>query len=132
MVIDSSALMAILLDEPEAPHVLDHISRDQPKHISPATLLESQMVALRTLGDDGPRELRVLLQLGRIDPIQLTADQVEWALQGWRNFGKGRQRASLNLGDCFSDGLAKVMNKPWLYKGSDSAHTDVQSVAPHS
>lgn len=132
MVIDSSALMAILLDEPEAPHFLDHISRDDPKHISTATLLESQMMALRILGDEGLRELRVLLQLGRIDPIQLTPDHVEWALKGWREFGKGRHRAGLNLGDCFSYGLARAMNMPLLYKGNDFTHTDVQSVTPYS
>jgi len=130
MVIDSSALMAILLDEPEAPHFLDHLSSDQQKHISTATLCESQMVALRILGDEGLRELRVLLQLGRIDPIQLTPNHVEWALQGWRNFGKSRHRAGLNLGDCFSYGLARSMNMPLLYKGEDFAHTDVQSVGP--
>jgi len=132
MVIDSSALMAILLDEPEAPHFLDHLSSDQQKHISTATLCESQMVALRILGDEGLRELRVLLQLGRIDPIQLTPSHVEWALQGWKNYGKGRHRAGLNLGDCFSYGLARAMNMPLLFKGNDFSHTDVQSVAPHN
>lgn len=132
MVIDSSALMAILLDEPEAPHFLDHLSRDQPKHISTATLFESQVVSMRILGDEGLCELRVLLQLGRIDPIQLTPDHVEWALQGWRNFGKGRHRAGLNLGDCFSYGLARAMNMPLLYKGDDFTHTDVLSVDPRS
>lgn len=130
MVIDSSALMAVLLDEPEAPHVLDHLSRDQPKHISTATLFESQMVALRILGEEGLSELRVLLQLGRIDPIQLTPDHVEWALKGWREFGKGRHKAGLNLGDCFSYGLARALNMPLLYKGNDFSHTDVQSVGP--
>lgn len=131
MVIDSSVLMAILLDEPEAGMFLNHISRDDPKHISAATLLESQIVALRILGEEGLRELRVLLQLGQIDSIQVTPDQIEWALKGWREFGKGRHQAGLNLGDCFSYGLARALNVPLLYKGNDFSHTDVLSVALH-
>jgi ribonuclease VapC len=127
MVIDSSALMAILLDEPEAPHPLDHLSRDEPNHISTATLLESQMVALRIPGEEGLRELRVLLQLGRIDAIQLRPDHVVWALRGWDC--RGRHRAGLSQGDCFSDGLARAINTPLLSKGDDFTHTDVLSVA---
>jgi ribonuclease VapC len=132
MVIHSSALMAILLDEPEAPHGLDRISRDGPRHIRTATLLESPMVALPIPGNEGLRELRVLLQLGRIDPIPLTPDHAASALQGWRCFGKGRHQAGLNLGEGFSDGLAKAMNTPLLYKGNSFTPTDVLSVAPHS
>jgi ribonuclease VapC len=55
---------------------------------------------------------------------------VEWALQGWRRYGKGRHAANLNLGDCFSYALAKALGEPLLYKGDDFPLTDVQSVAP--
>ena len=128
MVIDSSALLAILLDESDATLFLDHLSRDAPKHISTATLVESQIVTLRILGADGLQELRLLLQLGQITAIQLTPDHVEWALQGWRHYGKGRHPAGLNMGDCFSYALAKALEEPLLYKGNDFGRTDVQSV----
>ena len=128
MVIDSSALLAVLLAEAEAGQFLDQISRDEPKRISTATLVESQIVTLRALGEMGLQELRLLLQLGQIEPIALTAGHVEWALQGWRRYGKGRHAANLNLGDCFSYALAKALKEPLLYKGDDFPLTDVQSV----
>jgi ribonuclease VapC len=55
---------------------------------------------------------------------------VHWALEGWRRYGKGRHRAGLNLGDCFSYGLAKVLNAPLLFKGDDFAATDVLAALP--
>jgi ribonuclease VapC len=130
MVIDSSALLAVLLAEAEASQLLDQLSRDEPKHISTATLVESQIVTLRARGEAGLQELRLLLQLGQIAPIALTPGHVEWALQGWRRYGKGRHAANLNLGDCFSYALAKALGEPLLYKGDDFPLTDVQSVAP--
>jgi ribonuclease VapC len=130
MVIDSSALLAIVLDEADANLFLDLLSSDTPKHISTATLLESQIVTLRLLGEYGLQELRLLLHLGQISPIQLSPDHVEWALKGWREFGKGRHQAGLNLGDCFSYGLARAMNMPLLYKGNDFGLTDVLPVDP--
>ncbi len=128
MVIDSSALLAVLLAEAEASRFLDQISRDETKHISTATLAECQIVTLRALGEVGLQELRLLLLLGQIEPIALTADHVTWALQGWRRYGRGRHVANLNLGDCFSYALAKALQEPLLYKGDDFPLTDVLSV----
>ena len=125
MVVDTSALMAVLLAEPEAEAVLAALQASQVKLISTATLVEAKIVVARALGKPGLQHLDLLLQKAEIDPVPLHLEHVHWALRGWRQFGKGRHRAALNLGDCFSYALAMATTKPLLFKGDDFGLTDV-------
>ena len=125
MVVDTSALMAILLAEPEAEAVLGALQASQVKLISTANLVEAKIVVARALGEPGLQHLDLLLQKAEIDPVPLHLEHVHWALRGWRQFGKGRHRAALNLGDCFSYALAMATGEPLLFKGDDFGLTDV-------
>ena len=130
MVIDTSALLAILKVEPEALAFVDCLRQPGARRISTATLLESRIVVERQLGEAGQAELDLLLARGGITPVPLQDLHVHWALVGWRRFGKGRHPAALNLGDCFSYGLAKALEAPLLFKGGDFAATDVAAALP--
>lgn len=130
MVIDTSALIAILKTEPEAMALMQLLSQPQAKHLSTATLLETRMVVERQLGQAGHNALDLLLAKAGITPISLDAVHIHWALQGWRRFGKGRHPAALNLGDCFSYGLARALDAPLLFKGNDFGLTDVTVALP--
>lgn len=125
MVIDTSALMAILKAEPEAARLLARLSQPAPKHLSTATLLETRIVLERQLGQPGHDALDLLLAKAAITTIPLDTAHVHWALAGWRRYGKGRHPAALNLGDCISYGLAKALDAPLLFTGDDFAATDV-------
>ncbi|MCP9824142.1 type II toxin-antitoxin system VapC family toxin [Synechococcus sp. EJ6-Ellesmere] len=126
MVIETSALIAILKAEPEAKSLLVCLSQPGAKAISMATLLEAQIVVEGQLGEAGGHELDLLLSRGEIQPTPLDRLHLHWALRGWRHYGKGRHRAGLNLGDCFSYGLAMALDVPLLFKGEDFSHTDVK------
>ena len=125
MVVDTSALLAVLLAEPEAEDFLQAFQASQVKLISTATLVEAKIVVAGALGEPGLQHLDLLLQKADIDPVPLHLEQVHWALHGWRHFGKGRHRAALNLGDCFSYALAMATGEPLLFKGNDFGLTDV-------
>ena len=127
MLIDTSALLAILKAEPEAEALIEALCRPGPRWISTATLLETRLVIERHLGEAGQAELEGLLASAAITAVPLEEAHVHWALEGWRRFGKGRHPAALNLGDCFSYGLARALEAPLLFKGDDFAATDLPS-----
>lgn len=128
MVIDTSALLAILKVEPEALALIAVLSEAGVKWISTATLLETRLVVERQIGAAGQAELDRLLAAAAITPLPLELAHVHWALEGWRRYGKGRHSAALNLGDCFSYGLARALDAPLLFKGDDFAATDLEPV----
>ena len=127
MVIDTSALLAILKGEPEAEALIEALCRPGPRWISTATLLETRLVIERNLGESGQAEFERLLATAANTPVPMEVAHVHWALEGWRRFGKGRHPAALNLGDCFSYGLARALGAPLLFKGDDFAATDLPS-----
>jgi ribonuclease VapC len=127
VVIDTSALLAILKVEPEALAIIRRLSLAGPKRISTATLLETHLVIERQIGEPGQAELERLMAVADINAVPLDATHVHWALVGWRRYGKGQHPAALNFGDCFSYGLAKALEAPLLFKGNDFAATDIQS-----
>lgn len=128
MVVDTSALLVVLLGEPEA-ETFARLLADDPKiMISAFNALESAIVIEATKGEAGGRELDLLLHRARIDIIPFTADQVELALTAWRQFGKGHHPAGLNIGDCCAYALAKYSGEPLLFKGNDFNRTDIRSV----
>lgn len=128
MVIDTSALTAILLDEPEAEQFEIAVEADPTRLMSAASVLETSMVVETRLGEAGGRELDLLLHKARIDVVAVDAGQLEWARHAFRTFGKGRHQARLNFGDCFSYALAKTSGESLLFKGDDFAQTDVKRV----
>ena len=129
MVVDTSALVAILKVEPDASTLLSRLGNSGANRIATATLLEAQMVVISQVGEAGVPELELLLNRAQIQVVPFNADHMRWALHGWRHYGKGRHRAALNLGDCFSYGLAKAMDAPLLFKGEDFQYTDVKVAA---
>jgi ribonuclease VapC len=128
MVVDTSALMAVLFGEPEAETVARLLADDPKIMISAFNALESAIVIEAKKGEAGGRELDLLLHRARIDIIPFTADQVELALTAWRQFGKGNHPAGLNIGDCCAYALAKFSGEPLLFKGNDFNQTDIRPV----
>lgn len=129
MVVDSSALLAMFLDEPEHAHFRRTISRADTKIASAATLLEASMVVLGRFGMSGINELQAFLRVTEIASVPFDQAQGTIALEAFRRFGKGRHRAALNFGDCISYALARTTSEPLLFKGDDFVHTDIISAA---
>lgn len=124
LVIDTSAVMAMLLLESDAEALLDIAARAAVVHLSAASRLELGLVAESSRHGVEPMEMEQLLLALRVRLVPFDQHQLHWALEGWRRYGKGRHRAALNLGDCFSYGLARALNAPLLFKGTDFAGTD--------
>jgi ribonuclease VapC len=128
IVVDTSAIVAILLEEPEAAALLDALVTDDRPVMSAATLLETSIV-LRThdrrkLSEDDLDDFVT----DTIEVMDVTAAQVDLARRAHSKFGKGTGHpARLNFGDCFSYALAKSLAAPLLYKGGDFAKTDITS-----
>jgi ribonuclease VapC len=125
LVVDTSALMAMLLEEPDAEALLDLAVQAPSLYLSTATRLELSLVAESVRHAVEPSDLEQLLLGLRVEVLPFDQEQMHWALQGWRHYGKGRHPAALNLGDCFSYGLAKALQAPLLFKGDDFAATDL-------
>ena len=125
MVIDTSAIVAIALNEPDAAELEVRIADDPVRLISAATMLEATIVLETRLGDAGGREFDLwLLKIGA-EIVPVDAEQADAARRAWRRFGKGRHAAALNYSDCFSYALALTRGEPLLFKGEDFAKTDV-------
>jgi ribonuclease VapC len=132
MIIDTSAIMAVLRDEPERRCFNEIIQAAPRKRLSAATLLELSIVTEVRHGAEGIRELDLYLATAGIETLAVDRDQALLAREAFRRFGKGRHRAALNFGDCFSYALAKALDEPLLFKGGDFGLTDITpAVAPH-
>jgi ribonuclease VapC len=129
MVLDASAVAAILFDEPEASLFEQAIEADSVRLMSAATFVELAILVESRLGEQGGRELDLLLYTARIDIAPLTREQAELARLAFRRFGKVRHAAALNFGDCFSYALSKATGERLLFKGGDFSRTDVAPVA---
>ena len=126
MVIDSSAIIAILCDEPERYNFNRKIEADSRRFISTASVLETSIVLENRYGEEAYRELDFFLLKGAIEIRPFDTEQLEIARRAYRQYGKGRHPASLNYGDCFSYALAKQTGEPLLYKGNDFSQTDIE------
>lgn len=125
MVLDTSALVALLLDEPEAETFCRAVDDDETREVSAATLLETAIVIEAKKGEAGGRELDLLMHTAGITVIAVDAEQVAAARRAYRRFGKGRHAAGLNFGDLFAYALARTSGQPLLFKGDDFAKTDI-------
>ena len=128
MVLDTSALLALLLDEPEAEDFRAAVEDDATRLVSAATLLETALVIEARKGEPGGRELDALVHKAEIVVVPVDAEHVSEARRAYRRFGKGRHAAGLNFGDIFAYALARTSGEPLLFKGDDFARTDVGRV----
>lgn len=125
---DTSALIAILLDETDAGRFAAAIADADSALISAATVAETGIVMLSRHGPRGADKVRMLMQEGRLQVESVTEEHAELAVEAYGRFGKGQTgKANLNYGDCFSYALAKATGLPLLFKGSDFAQTDVEA-----
>jgi ribonuclease VapC len=128
MVLDTSALLALLLDEPEAEDFRVAVEEDTTRLVSAATLLETALVIEARKGEPGGRELDTLIQKAEVVVVPVDAEHVSEARRAYRRFGKGRHPAGLNFGDVFAYALARTAGEPLLFKGDDFARTDIGRV----
>ncbi|HEX5715146.1 MAG TPA: type II toxin-antitoxin system VapC family toxin [Thermoanaerobaculia bacterium] len=132
MVIDTSALLAILFDEPERRAFNEAIDAAESRVMSAATFVELSIVIESRVGAEGLRDLDLFIERAGIELAAVDVEQAHAARRAFSRFGKGRHRAGLNYGDCFSYALATVLGEPLLYKGDDFPHTDVTPFVPPS
>lgn len=129
MIIDTSAVIAILRDEPEAPTFAHAIEAATERRISAVNFVESAAVIDGNRDAIASRRLDDLLREARVAIEPVTAEQARIAREAYRDFGKGSGHpAQLNLGDCFAYALAKATGEPLLFKGRDFGHTDIKRV----
>jgi ribonuclease VapC len=127
MIVDTSALVAILYREPEAETFVKIIHNAETIRISVANYVELSMVVEGQLGPDGMRQADAFFRRSGIIIEPVTLEQGELAQQAFLDFGKGRHKAGLNFGDCFAYALAKAFGEPLLFKGNDFARTDIEA-----
>ena len=128
MVVETSAVLAILLDEPEAAEFAQMIEDDPAPLISAAFVLDAGIVLISRHGLEARGDLRDFLEQGGRQVEAVTAEQAALALDAYQWFGKGRHRAGLNFGDCFAYALCKATGQPRLFKGQDFSQTDIATV----
>ncbi len=126
MVIDTSALVAIFLAEPERQRFRDLILQADSRLVSAANIFETGIVLEAKGGQALGREFDLFVVRANFQVVSVDAEQAELARSAWRKFGKGRHRAGLNFGDCFAYALAKYTSEPLLAKGDDFALTDIE------
>ncbi len=130
LVVDTSALMAMLLAEDQADACELVLSEAHSAIISDASLLELRMVATSQLGEQGSRIADDLIRRAGIDRIPVTEQLADLAFDAWQKYGKGRHPAALNYGDCFTYALASHADLPLLCVGNDFVQTDLQLALP--
>ncbi|MDE0048079.1 MAG: type II toxin-antitoxin system VapC family toxin [bacterium] len=125
MIVDSSALLAVLNREPDCERLETAIQTAASCQMSMANILETSIVVESRGGAEAGHELDAFLERAAIEPVPVTITQLEAARRAWRQYGKGRHPAGLNFGDCFAYALARTTGEPLLYKGDDFARTDI-------
>lgn len=130
MVIDTSALLAVLLDEPERRAFNEALEAAESRALSVATLVEVSIVIESRFGAEGLRDLDAFLERAGIELSAVDLEQARVARRAFSRFGKGRHPAGLNYGDCFAYALAMVRGEPLLHKGADFSQTDIMPFLP--
>ena len=127
MIVDTSAIMAVLLREPDAERFELALEAAYRRAISTATYIELVNVIDRRVGGNLVHVAETLMTAAKIDLVPFTVEQAQWARHARLTYGVGRHRAKLNFGDCFAYALAKATGEPLLFKGDDFAYTDIAS-----
>jgi ribonuclease VapC len=127
MVIDTSAIITILANEPDRDAYINAIVADSKRLVSSVSALEAALVIESRYGEKGGMELDLFLHQIGADVVSMDREQYEIARQAWRKYGKGNAPAALNMGDCCSYALSVHSGEPLLFKGRDFSRTDVRS-----
>ena len=126
MVIDTSAMIAMLMREPSADRLVAAVEADRTRLVSEGTVVEASLVLLGRYGDAGDTQLDRLLRGIGVEVVPVGEEQVALARDAALRFGRGRHPAALNFGDCFSYALAVARSEPLLFVGDDFSKTDVE------
>lgn len=124
MIVDTSAILAILFQEEDAGHYARMIANATPCRLSVANLLEASIV-IGGRGNTADTELDHFVEAAGIELTPVTVEHARCAREAWRRFGKGNHPAALNFGDCFAYALAQTTGEALLFKGNDFSRTDV-------
>jgi ribonuclease VapC len=127
MVIDTSAIIAILAGEPDRDIFINSIIADQKRLVSAVSALECAIVIEARYGEKGGLELDLLFNRIGAEIVSMNSEQYDTARSAWRKYGKGNSPAGLNMGDCCSYALSVHSGEPLLFKGRDFSRTDVKS-----
>ncbi|MXW52462.1 MAG: type II toxin-antitoxin system VapC family toxin [Gammaproteobacteria bacterium] len=130
MIVDSSAVLAVLFREPEA-ETYEELISDSHCRMSTANALESAMVAEGRRSHGAAELFDDFREWSGIELVPITFDHFSAARKAWRRFGKGRHPAALNFGDCFAYALATIEDEPLLFKGLDFSRTDIRPAFKH-
>jgi ribonuclease VapC len=125
MIVDSSALVVILLKEPEALRLADAIAGSSVRWLPASCFLEVSMLLLGRGGEEGVRDLDLMIARFRIEIVDFTESQARLARVAFKRYGKGRHPAQLNFGDCMAYALASETGEELLFKGTDFGQTDI-------
>lgn len=126
--VDTSALLAILFQEPGAEQAAKALTEASNRYLSAANFVEAAIVVEARKGAEGALEFDSLIASAGVEIVPITEDLARAARSAWRRYGKGRHPAALNYGDCFAFGLAAVRSLPLLAIGEDFAKTDLSLV----
>ena len=126
VVIDTSALVAVVQGEPESRDILEQLDRAEEALMSTVTLVETSIVVSAQVGPSGSIAVEELLRLARVRLIEVGEVDARRAVDAWHRYGKGRHPARLNLGDLFTYALADATGYPILCVGNDFAQTDLE------
>jgi ribonuclease VapC len=129
MVIDTSAVLAILLNEPERRSFNERIEDDPTRLMSAASYFEAAIIIDNRVGRERGRDLKLFVIEAEIEIVPVSLEHAEIAREAYRQFGRGNHPAGLNFGDCFAYALAKAADEPLLFKGDDFGKTDLASAA---
>lgn len=127
MILDTSAVLAILFGEKEADQFDVAIASAERRRMSAGSLLETAIVLEGRRGAAAEHELDSYFRVAEIDVVPVTVAHAQAARRAWRRFGKGNHPAGLNYGDCFAYALAEALGEPLLFKGGDFALTDIEA-----
>ncbi len=129
MILDTSALVAILYREPERDRFIDLMNAADSCALSVANFVELSMVVENQLGAEAGRQVDVFLRRAGVVIEPVSVEQGQIARQAFLDYGKGRHSAALNFGDCFAYALARAKGEPLLFKGDDFTRTDIARAA---
>jgi ribonuclease VapC len=129
MIVDTSAVLAILFAEPEAQRIADAIERSPFCRFPASCFLEATITLLGRNGEEGLRDLDAFMLQSRMEISSFPESQARLAREAFKRYGKGRHPAKLNFGDCMAYALAKESGEELLFKGTDFAQTDIAVAA---
>jgi ribonuclease VapC len=125
VIVDTSVLIAFLLQEPEAPLIANALADSPVRRVPASCLLEASMILLGRGGENAVGDLDLFIARYRMEIVPFTESQARLARDAFRRYGKGRHAAGLNFGDCMAYATAKETGEELLFKGTDFAQTDI-------